>query len=118
MTIGGSSLCEESRRLRMKDYLIASFNFSLGGSIRIVQEFADAIDFFGLADGGSCAAQRIQRTQEAAVRLMAPGHWALPTPSGLAQRIQTTVVANTCERVGLHDAALTVRFICQQCPNQ
>src|SRR5689334_13661634 len=74
-----------------------------GRGTAVPQERPAAVGLILLTDRGGGAGQRVQRTQEAAVRLVLPGDRAMALPAGPAQLVQTPVVAGACVGVGLDD---------------
>jgi probable phosphomutase (TIGR03848 family) len=62
--------------------------------VELAEEFRAALRLVRLADRVRRRAQSIERTQEAAVRLVTPAHITRPAPTRLAQTIEAPVVAD------------------------
>ena len=69
-----------------------------------------------IACGG--AGEGVQGAQEAAVRLVLPGHRAVALPAAAAQRVQAAVVAGAGVGVRLDDAARLERVVGELRPGQ
>src|SRR5215217_98766 len=75
-----------------------------GGRAGVGEERPAALRLLVLADPAGREAQRVQRPQETAVRLVLPGDRAVPLPAVAAQGVQSPVVAGPGVRVALDRA--------------
>src|SRR3954465_10261813 len=71
----------------------------LSGRVELVEELGAAGLFVDLADGFGAGPEAVQRPGETPVRLGRPSHVAAAPPSGLAQLVETPVVADPEVRV-------------------
>ncbi len=69
--------------------------------VQLAQEFRAALRLVGFSDGVGRGAEAVERTQEAAVRLVAPAHVAGAPPAGLAEPVESAVITHPEICIGL-----------------
>src|SRR6266536_3862352 len=91
-----------------------------GGGLRarVGKELLASPRLIILADAGGRPAEQVQRTQEAAVRLVLPGDRAVTSPSGPAQQVEPAVIAGAGVGVCGDNLPVAHRPLGERCPDR